>query len=371
MARNYTKDFNLNDDVNTLIDNMFDKILNRKPNDEEKNYFIKRKSHNLIKLHGVIQSREYIKQLETRLTTTKKSVKFAIQISGHFRNFDKHKAKWQTFMDLNRDKVDIFIHTWKGTGLRTSEKWIDDSAELNGIENIIKVFNPHKFLIEDTKNYLDKFSVYNNDKNIQVFYNNSQPSTPDSDFSRFIVAQLYSVYKVNRLRADYENLHNFKYDFVFRIRADSFVNINLDSVGRLSNADNILYINSSHDHTHPLLGRGCAACNYEYPHKIHKNHSNLVCDAFYYGSGKIMDKISSIYTNHMSLLKEFEIFNKEKIDRQGTLRLSKNIFPGYIVHSHIGEELIYKCFYPERLIIETAIDDFLITDPLSHYVEIK
>lgn len=370
MIRNYINDFNLSCDTTTMIKIFFTKILNRSPSDSELNFFLSLKISNILKLNSILHSTDYLSILTARLAIHKKSSRFALQISGHFRNFDKFKNQWISFMQNNSGhNFDIFIHTWNGTGERTNNTWIDDSNKINNMDDIIKIFNPKQYLVEDTDKYLDKFSVYNNDKNIQVFYNVAQPSKPNIDFSRFIVAQLYSIHNVNSMRNEYETVNNFKYDFVFRIRADTFVNIDFDSVSKLRNDENILYVNSSKNHAHPLLGRGCAACNYEYPNKSHKDHSNLVCDAFYYGSGTMMDKISSIYLHHMKLLKDFEEYNSNVIRKEGTIGIKKNIFPGYIVMSHYGEELVYKCFYPERLIIEYAKNDFLITDPVQHLMD--
>lgn len=380
MIRSYEQDFNLNKPINEFIKDVREKIyeipamsLNIKVGIFDtitKSPELKQQYLNKLLLHYIINDNNFTSNLKSKLIKHKTSKKYAIQLSGHMRNLSLEK--WQKFVANNPD-VDIFIHTWTGNGDRKLGSWVNETETRQiDINKIIDVFKPKKFLIENNSDYLEQFSVYNMDNTLKTYYEDRYIYFEETgDMSRYIVSQLYSIYTVNKLRNEYEKLKNINYDFVFRIRADNFVDLKIDELSTINNDDNMLYINSD-SHQHPLLGRGCVACAYEYPNKSHKDHSNMICDIFYYGSPKIIDKVSSIYLNILPLLRDMEKYNEEQI-KTGLYNhlLVPKKYPGMAVTMGIAEDLIFKCIYPERLIIEFMKDEFLITDPLRHNVIFK
>lgn len=385
MTKNYEKDFDLNKTLEDFVTNNIPaKIPEVVPVKIEFNsrIFDTMKLPPLIKiqfmnkyiLNYMIQDKSVLSKLKLAVTTNAQlnilPKKYAIQLSGHMRHLSLDK--WQTFVS-NNPTVDVFIHTWTGSGDRKKGSWINEpeNREIN-VNRIMDAFKPKKILIENNNEYLEHFSIYNMDKTLKIFYEHRYiPFEETGDMSRYIVSQLYSVYTVNKLRNDYEKLKNIKYDFVFRVRADNFVDIKIDELSTITNNDNILYMNSD-SHNHPMHGRGCAACCYEYPNKFHTEHANMVCDIFYFGSPKIIDKVSSMYLHIIDILKGMEKYNDE-IVKAGSFNhlLIPKKYPGYAVTQALAEEFIFKCVYPERLIVEFMKDEFLLTDPLRHYVAFK
>lgn len=389
MKKNYENDFNLQDNAHDFVRNVFDKVLERNYPQEELdshldslhqgisnntfNVEFKDNSFDIqdkrLKLNELIHGPEFQNKLKQRINQKEKR-KYAIQISGHFRDLHKSADHWASTLNQYNNQFDIFIHTWNHSGKRSSDSWIDENEKENrsiDVNYIIDIFKPKRILIENP-NCMEELFILNTD--YPIFYNTGQPECKTKDFSFFIMSQLYSIYKANELRKDYEKTNNINYKLVFKVRADTYVNIQLNHIDKdiIEHPDNILYINSC-SHSHPLLGRGCAACCYEYPTKIHKNHSNLVCDLFYYGTPTIINKVSSIYLHINELLEDFAKHNLKllEIGNYNHLVSKRNNFNSYTVHISL-EDLVFKCCFPERFIIEFLKDEFLLDDIYNHIV---
>jgi len=359
---NYKKDFPNNEREDTFLYNLFRRILKRNPTSQEYHHHIKF-SNRMIKCHEFLQCSEYNDSIKQKYFSVGPHKRFAIQISGHFRNFRTNLHRWRDFVGRHRNYVDIFIHTWLGNGSRSSNKWITESERLQiDINEIISVLEPKKLIIENNREYLADFAVSNKCPNTNIYFNVGViPYLKDDDFSKFIISQLYSIYMVNNLRKEYEKIKHIKYDLVFRVRADYFADINFGILNRVNNNPNILYVNNT-CHKHPLGGGGCSACIYEYPIKTHIEHVNDVCDLFYYGSPIIIDKVSSIYLHIFEILNKFDLHNKQQIGKYPS-QISFENFNTIIVKNDILYETVFKCCYPERIIREFLKDDFIVSDP--------
>ena len=155
-------------------------------------------------------------------------MRIAILLSGHIRTYDKTIESWKKYIP-NYNNIDIFIHTWD-TIDRLTESFYKTSNKTYTIDinHIKEIYKPKDIIIE--KQDL---------KDTEILW----PDCTESIKGSFYYFQ--SWYKVNQLKINYENKHNFIYDLVIKLRPDIFLkeslpldNINLNLVyifGRLNN----------------------------------------------------------------------------------------------------------------------------------------
>jgi hypothetical protein len=115
---------------------------------------------------------------------------------------------------------DFFIHTWdthfpklpcpssivKGTDIWESlNNQKPYSLTFSEINKFLNIYNPKKYEVESYNHFIDKIR----EKNISA--------------ERFFKPYWHSIYNSNRLKCEYENENNFKYDYVLRIRPDLLI----------------------------------------------------------------------------------------------------------------------------------------------------
>lgn len=120
--------------------------------------------------------------------------KIALCLYGQTRTF------LNTFNNIKKNviglnDVDIFIHTW--------------SSDMD--DKIIDLCNPISIKIEPDKNFI-------NYKNIDI------EKLYSDDLYNNVLPQIYSINEVRKLKIDYENKFNFKYDYVVKMRMDILLN---------------------------------------------------------------------------------------------------------------------------------------------------
>lgn len=141
--------------------------------------------------------------------------RIAILISGHLRNYETcyYNLKKNLLDLLQKDDIDIFFHTWD-----TINYDLDDKINNEEKENILKLFNPKKYLFEDDLKFRDKI-IFNN-----KFYNlNLLKYCYNGDSIELIKSQInqyYGRYKTNLLKEEYECQTNITYDYVISTRFD-------------------------------------------------------------------------------------------------------------------------------------------------------
>lgn len=125
-------------------------------------------------------------------------MRIAVCISGQPRSY---KIGHQ-FLEKNilRNYVDVFCHTtWK------------EGTEFPNLS----IYNPKAMLIEEP--LAPDLSKYTR-------VPPPQPNWKVKDPAMATYCQLYSVYKANELKREYEKRNNFRYDWVIRIRYDFAIN---------------------------------------------------------------------------------------------------------------------------------------------------
>lgn len=148
--------------------------------------------------------------------------KIALCLSGQPRYLEEGFKQLSKII-LNYD-VDVFIHTWWDDSY--VNKVFDFSPmntynrtgvwEYNTKELIQSLYTPKKIIIEPQKDF---------NKHVNV---NFEKQSPISLYSMY-----YSILQSNKLKTEYENENNFKYDCVIRSRFDILINtfnLELDSI---------------------------------------------------------------------------------------------------------------------------------------------
>src|SRR5258708_4664367 len=131
-------------------------------------------------------------------------MKVALCLSGHLRTYDKtYESIYEQL--YHKYDVDTFISTWKNLGNKkfASE---DPSAPVDTIvdvEIIKKIYNPISIIMDDAE--IDPVS-----NKLKKEYESIKLRNGDK-MSQLMV-MLYKIWDANRLKKEYEEKNNFKYD---------------------------------------------------------------------------------------------------------------------------------------------------------------
>jgi hypothetical protein len=300
--------------------------------------------------------------------------KICINYSGHVRNYNSFFENTNNFF-LKKLKADIFIHTWDDYGFQnkdTSRVWLKNDFKKINFNDINQKFKPKKILIENQSGKIDFFS-FKEEKTF--FYFDGQAK---DNASKYINAQLYSIYKSNLLKLNYENENKILYDLCIRIRFDFYIdkNINLESLCEIlydtRESDKILYIANPINtaHGHPGGGGGCKKCEDLYKNKdndgelySHK-HGNDICDIIIIGSSKTMNYYSSLYFVSKKIYDENSRDNDRIIkDKNIKIKTDRNMC--YILTYHDIENHVF-CYYPEKLLRKYLEGYVLLNENVFH-----
>jgi hypothetical protein len=273
----------------------------------------------------------------------KKKIKIAFCYSGFIRNFKKNLEVNKKIMDyLNPD---IFIYTYDSFGYKNSSNIPEPKNNkilnynyFNGIPNIKKIII-EKFEYKNIENL--------EDKNITYYMHNHHA------YPKNILSQLYCINKCNNLKKEYEKLNNFKYDFVFRIRPDSyFEKSNISSFYNIPDKNNKIFICNQPD---KYWGSYCRLCEANCEHKYHEND---ISDIFAFGSSESMDYYSSLFLVANDIHKDLSTYNKDFFSnfKESTFKLeNKEILDFKVLNTSnntnkdsFGNECYL--FYPESLL---------------------
>lgn len=159
--------------------------------------------------------------------------KIALCYSGRPRNYVECLNNHQHFFGLGNENVDVFAHLWFdedliGTPFRPDVPyqgcWPDESLKYWVEEN----WKPKKVIYEKQKDNLFK-KMYSDVWNISHEKLNPIPRLHPKDHQ---LSMFYGIKKSIELKQEYENEHNFKYDYVFRLRTDFVMLANLGNISK-------------------------------------------------------------------------------------------------------------------------------------------
>lgn len=278
----------------------------------------------------------------------------AIMLSGHFRNFGKRKPFWQRFLAEHKDRqIDIFVHTWAETG---------EKIDVDDVRNTIK---PVAMQVETHEKKVEHFSLQQ--EGLDLFHVEFPGLEKADDFSEHVMSQLYSVHQAFLLVEAHEKTQGTKYDLLVRLRADSIVeNFSRIFSSNLEFArDDVLVVNGSSVHQHTGGGGGCGSCDKQNGDaRRHVEHTNDICDVFYWGRFSPMKRASELFLHARDLVKSFKFSNAVAVtepDVKRSLVHHKNVIG--VKGGAVYENKI-KCFHPERLLREHMVSQWIISDPL-------
>lgn len=184
--------------------------------------------------------------------------KIAILLRGHVRSYKKTLEKFLYFKNCENFDIDVFIHTWDTVNYNTSE--------LTNIEEIKQLYNPVDCVVD---NQLDV-------KSKPLFYSNS-----NRDKFKY---QLYSMYILGNMMANYELKNDFKYDYVINTRFDLTYFVNLNEI--------IEKIENEYD-----VVTDCKFTYYDLFCVIDRKYSNLFSNMICQKHKKIINKYGSYGIN--------------------------------------------------------------------------
>jgi hypothetical protein len=161
-----------------------------------------------------------------------KKYNIAICISGFLRSWQYTSKSFREILCADKNcNFDIFVHTYKQNYFEFSSQ---KSDEVLSDDDIIKMFNNINvkvFIIEDrnvtlpevkksTDYLMNKYKCSKQYHNVTQVPESSDNKTDITTLSYRIYDQLRKVQACNKLRKQYQDANNIKYDFVVKTRFD-------------------------------------------------------------------------------------------------------------------------------------------------------
>jgi hypothetical protein len=220
-------------------------------------------------------------------------MKVAVCISGQLRSWEDCYKTWIKLFDTIKNHPDVigknvefdyFFHIWdfntipefiwreKYKKLGYVKKITPVSKE--EIQQIIDIFNPKKYLIQDKDVSLSREKI-TDDKATSLTSN----KIPIKSHISWTTSQLYSIMRCAFLKREYEVENNFEYDVCIRMRFD------------LSFDDNNIMLLTD-DFVKPIKERTIYACHC---HNLDFFPHNAIGDIFYYSDSQTYDVITQLY----------------------------------------------------------------------------
>ena len=189
-------------------------------------------------------------------------MKVALLIAGYLRNYEINIdfIKKEIIDKFGVDNVDIFLHITRNEN--SDDKYFNLINEERDIKNITATLKPVSTLIENNHHF------------------------HDNDTANRTINQWNKLYKLNSLKQISENDSKIPYDLVIRYRPDLLITDT--NIFDIEKAKDVIYIPSDSKFDKARL----------------KNKTDkYLCDAFAFGSSRVMDRYFNIY-KELSLLIE-------------------------------------------------------------------
>ncbi|WP_454915508.1 hypothetical protein [Xanthobacter sediminis] len=222
-------------------------------------------------------------------------MRLALCISGQMRLFERGAASLREKL-IKNNECDIFIHTWKNRGISSiagrnypigvhkyildsfdKDEWVDPNQKLtkfpsllsamdaNGQitnELLIEHYGDSNIVIEETPHdYEERQSLFGID------YPDFLKKLNPRHFHN--LAMFYKIWACNKLRIEYQNKNNIKYDYVIRARPDLIMLNDID----------------------------LSMCDRGKINQLNGGEARYVFDQFAISSPELMDVYSSVWTD--------------------------------------------------------------------------
>ena len=205
--------------------------------------------------------------------------KIALCYSGRPRNYAECLKNHQDFFGLGQDNVDVFAHLWFDESL-VGKNFRNDVGQGTWPDSGFKEWvndhwNPKKVTYEKPRSFEDEFNQN---------WNSQWPQAHPKDNQ---ISMFYGIEEVIKLKREYEEENNFKYDYVVRMRTDLLF---LESPGNINEYD------ENKLHVFNVL------CGQDWIQTGIKDFAIL--DIVAWGGSKVMDKYGTIYSNLQKIIDE-------------------------------------------------------------------
>ena len=162
--------------------------------------------------------------------------RLAVLFAGMPRFYSESSSFVLDFFKTQDYEVDFFIHSWTNCWLnkyRQKEDLVLNHDKKQLEDSLCKIYNPKKIKVEDqlecetliNSHDLYKKAILYTDENFQGFKARNKWREKLDNQQHFLnninAGQLYSIAEASRLRSEYEQENDFKYDLVLRYRLDN------------------------------------------------------------------------------------------------------------------------------------------------------
>ena len=222
-------------------------------------------------------------------------MRIALCYSGRPRHFSECLKNHQETFGLGEDNVDVFAHLWFDEDL-VGQPFRPDAPQQgcwpgsNLKKWVEKNWNPKKVVYE--KQTDDKFrDMYSDVWNVAHEKLNPAPRMHPKDHQ---LSMFYGIKQVMEMKQEYEREHNFKYDFVVRLRTDFVAVANF---GDLEQYDK--------DKLHVSHYNATALIDQYRPGTWIQDlgiDERYIVDIFAMGGSDVMDKFAKVYDNVPSMI---------------------------------------------------------------------
>ncbi len=227
--------------------------------------------------------------LNDRLFTFQKLTrvpKIAVLIVGELRNFDNIRVIENNNKFLfDKYNCDVFVSTWNNRGFSFAHGFYNDkkyATDKITEEDIRDVYNNIKGInIENHDIWSCNLDKDMKDLYIKGFYNNFCTKLCPAT----VFPQLYKLWDANRLKCEYEEKYNFKYDIVIKFRGDMCL------IEDIPNLDPYLSISNE---------KGNNKLYHLNPPNIYEGER--IYDIYFHGNSKVMDIIADSWINIIDLI---------------------------------------------------------------------
>lgn len=271
--------------------------------------------------------------------------RIAVVFCGYARRYQKICEFHKKLIDI--PNVDVFIHTWDDIGLKSRDHqtniWIDVNSPKLDIDYMKSFYNPKKIKVENNHEILNTLSL--KDKISPIFAFSGQAR---DDCSKYINSQLYSIYEGYKLVEEYENEHNFKYTAIVKLRLDFYMKYFDENAFLNDIQQNVIWFPHAtcNNHRHAGGGGGCNTC--DRMNIACKDHTNDICDIWFYGKRDLIQKAFEIYLTSYDIM---QTNHENNLNRYKLTRHKEDNNYVYIIDFKDIEANIV-CYYPERLLRE-------------------
>ena len=269
-------------------------------------------------------------------------MRIALCLSGQMRTY---KSCYSSLMKnlINPLNPDIFIDTWSNSGIST---YLNRRYNINKKYSIVK---ENEIKIEELKSlyktnhiHIEKFkSRYVNELNgisVPEEVKKIGPRQYQGNLPMF-----YKMYKCNKMKCEYEEKYNFKYDLVIRMRPDIQLKDKLPIKFFIKNK-NIFF--------RPSANHG-------------KLPAKFCTDQFGIGNSEVMDYYSNIFKNLTEYWKN-PFGDKDELIKLGFTENEINEYPSNLnICYRLGERLMTYHMYKSNYKILDYSTNFKLIRPKS------